>query len=423
MSSLEIIKAMADGFEKNLTKYNFVTYVINDREKVYLIEDTLILYVGILRISEYWFGYVCDKYDYDEDKKQYDYGLKIEELTYNSIGFMYNHSQYVKMYEEMFNEKDVLYGYLKFFRCLQFHRLPFSEKYVKEKTLISKIDELLPEIKLKNRNDLWEGLLYYFVVIEVQKKNGGKGICVLYTTRLPYYFIHSHIKRWIKFGFDDGMFDAVGNAVNVLCQWNDEQLNREKIIKEKMSYFYIEKFVKDKDELRKIQWNIYEDIQKNKYENFERFSYSEPENKWKNELRVYEYVKKIYKDYEVIYQHRPFYLRGSTGKQMSYDIFVAGLNLAIEYQGKQHFEPIDFFGGEEGYKKTVARDKLKKEISVAKGVNLVYINYWEPITLNFIKEKIDKSIFPKKIPNSNLSTSDNSSFFLNIKRYFMRWIK
>ena len=74
---------------------------------------------------------------------------------------------------------------------------------------------------------------------------------------------------------------------------------------------------------------------------------------------------------------------------MSYDIFISGLNIAIEYQGKQHFEPVDFFGGEEGYKKTVERDKLKRKLSEENGIKLVYINYWEDVTIDLIKEKIE----------------------------------
>ena len=44
--------------------------------------------------------------------------------------------------------------------------------------------------------------------------------------------------------------------------------------------------------------------------------------------------------------------------------------------------------GEEGFKKTVERDKLKKEISDNKGIKLVYINYWEEITPRLIDDKI-----------------------------------
>ena len=77
---------------------------------------------------------------------------------------------------------------------------------------------------------------------------------------------------------------------------------------------------------------------------------------------------------------------------MSYDVFMAGLNVAIEYQGQQHFQPIEFFGGEESFKRTVERDEQKKQLSEAHGVRLVYINYWENITLKLIQEKVKLAI-------------------------------
>ena len=75
---------------------------------------------------------------------------------------------------------------------------------------------------------------------------------------------------------------------------------------------------------------------------------------------------------------------------MSYDVFISGLNIAIEYQGKQHFEPIEFFGGEESYKRTIKRDRIKKDLSEQNGVKLIYINYWENISPNQIIERINE---------------------------------
>lgn len=75
---------------------------------------------------------------------------------------------------------------------------------------------------------------------------------------------------------------------------------------------------------------------------------------------------------------------------MSYDVFIISKNTAIEYQGKQHFVPVEFFGGEEHYNKQVERDKKKKMLSNRNGVNLVYINYNETITEELIKFRVEK---------------------------------
>lgn len=48
---------------------------------------------------------------------------------------------------------------------------------------------------------------------------------------------------------------------------------------------------------------------------------------------------------------------------------------AIEYDGKQHFEPIEFFGGEERFKQQKERDRLKDEWFESKNIPLLRIKY------------------------------------------------
>jgi len=115
-------------------------------------------------------------------------------------------------------------------------------------------------------------------------------------------------------------------------------------------------------------------------------------NKWKSEELVYNIIRSSFRKYKVIYQHRPLFLRSATGGQMSYDIFIPKLNVAIEYQGKQHFEPIDFFGGETGYRLTQMRDAEKKRISDDNGIKLGYINYWEDVTQKLVVERVSSLI-------------------------------
>ncbi len=67
------------------------------------------------------------------------------------------------------------------------------------------------------------------------------------------------------------------------------------------------------------------------------------------------------------------------GRQ-SVDIFVPNLNLAIEYQGPQHYRPIEFFGGEEAFKATRARDSQKASRLARHGVILFEWRFDRPIT-------------------------------------------
>lgn len=89
---------------------------------------------------------------------------------------------------------------------------------------------------------------------------------------------------------------------------------------------------------------------------------------------------------------RPFFLRSSADGQMSYDVFISEINVAIEYQGEQPFKPIDYFGEEESFKKQVQRDREKIALSVMNGVKIVFINYDEIITRELIKDRVSKAI-------------------------------
>ena len=46
----------------------------------------------------------------------------------------------------------------------------------------------------------------------------------------------------------------------------------------------------------------------------------------------------------------------------------------MEYQGKQHSEPVEFFGGEEVFKETVKRDKKKKALCKKNNCELIYVH-------------------------------------------------
>ena len=60
--------------------------------------------------------------------------------------------------------------------------------------------------------------------------------------------------------------------------------------------------------------------------------------RWKSEYRLYATVKKLYPD--AVFQYAPDWL-----KRQKIDIYIPSLRIAIEYQGKQHYEPVEFFGG------------------------------------------------------------------------------
>jgi len=389
---LRTVGFILDKFEKNLESYAVETYRIDDFEKVLVIEDSLVLYVGkILSNSP-----VClnaDKmYAWTAGTPYMDmpvangeyYELYIEEVTYNSLGFKYNHSRFLRDMEVVtgiqYLSLDISYtkfkGYTRIYWCPE------------RETLVEQIGNLLPDLRLRERYEAWEGLHYYFVVMMFVNSEGVPKFSVAYTTQKPYSYINGLIGRWLKdysmIGSADGRSER-GFRDAVFSHKGERFKQR---FEQHFCYTFVEKNFREKDDVWQYADTILERACKDEFKDLEWSTYLRSVNKWTTEEMVYNYAKKLFKEHVVIYQHRPFFLKTDAGGQMSYDIYISGLKVAIEYQGKQHFEPVEFFGGEEGFQKTVARDKLKKEASERNGVKLIYINHWEVITLELIRERV-----------------------------------
>ena len=98
--------------------------------------------------------------------------------------------------------------------------------------------------------------------------------------------------------------------------------------------------------------------------------------KWKHELTLFHAVRKKYQD--TLYQYRPEWL----GRQ-SLDLYIPSLRTAIEYQGIQHFHPVDFFGGEEALLARQELDRQKKRLCGENHVRLIEWPYdLEPVDRN-----------------------------------------
>lgn len=62
---------------------------------------------------------------------------------------------------------------------------------------------------------------------------------------------------------------------------------------------------------------------------------------------------------------------------LRFDFYLPDYNLCIEYDGRQHYEPVELFGGEEGFLKTKNRDKIKNKFCLDNNIKLFRISYTE----------------------------------------------
>jgi len=62
-----------------------------------------------------------------------------------------------------------------------------------------------------------------------------------------------------------------------------------------------------------------------------------------------------------------------------FDFYLEELNTVIEYDGKQHYEPVEYFGGLEGFLKTQKRDRIKEEYCLKNDIRIIRIRYSEGV--------------------------------------------
>lgn len=130
--------------------------------------------------------------------------------------------------------------------------------------------------------------------------------------------------------------------------------------------------------------------------------------KWKNEYRLYTIAHKFFRD--SIYQYRPEWLT-----PQSFDVFIPSLNVAIEYQGIQHYQAVEIFGGEKGLENNKRRDEKKRSLCLEQNVILIEWNYQQEVNeFNFL-EKI-KSITGESVCSD--IQSSNEEYVYNIKKYY-----
>lgn len=192
--------------------------------------------------------------------------------------------------------------------------------------------------------------------------------------------------------------------INVIYQKYNKPVNYDELPKEfldgavhedvmlrKLNSFVKEYDAEDKKEKdSKFIWNkkrpYYKEM-KEKYQEIKQKLILEGiiKTTWISELELFKLVFKYYPT--SIYQYRVKWL----GAQ-SLDIYIPELKTAIEYQGIQHYEPIEHFGGEESFKYRKMLDEQKAQLCKKHGVRLIEWKY---------NEKISSLILDKKIKETN----------------------
>lgn len=114
-----------------------------------------------------------------------------------------------------------------------------------------------------------------------------------------------------------------------------------------------------------------------------RFDYPLIGEKWISETMLYKIVKTLFTDKKTL-----FHYRGNELEGLEIDIFIPELKLAIEYQGEQHFQAVEHWGGAEGLNKRMESDRKKQTLCKKFGYNLIEFKYDEDLTVENVEKKL-----------------------------------
>lgn len=85
------------------------------------------------------------------------------------------------------------------------------------------------------------------------------------------------------------------------------------------------------------------------------------------------------KRYNIIYVPQKRFDDCRDKNTLPFDFYLPDYNICVEYQGMQHYEPIDYFGGESQLSYIQYHDKIKSEYCKTNNITLICISYLDNI--------------------------------------------
>lgn len=107
--------------------------------------------------------------------------------------------------------------------------------------------------------------------------------------------------------------------------------------------------------------------------------------KSKGEMKILQILQKMNIDFE----YQKTFETCKLEKELKFDFYINSLNLIIEYDGEQHFHPIEFLGGEKRFKEQQFYDNYKNNWCKDNNIHIIRIPYTD---LNILNEKYIEDI-------------------------------
>lgn len=106
----------------------------------------------------------------------------------------------------------------------------------------------------------------------------------------------------------------------------------------------------------------------------------------KSEIKIAEFLKSK----NIKFETQKTFDDCSDVRHLHFDFYLTDYNILIEYDGQQHFVPVEYFGGENSFNTLQSHDKIKNEYCISHHITLLRYNYKS--TINSILEDINNKI-------------------------------
>lgn len=148
-------------------------------------------------------------------------------------------------------------------------------------------------------------------------------------------------------------------------------------------------------------------------------------NKSENECR--RVLQNIFIGYKFPNVRPEFMENNKTKRRLELDCYNEKLNLALEYNGKQHYKYVPIFhkGDRNAYKSQKDRDELKKAICTLRNITLIVVPYTVPFKdiERYIVNSVKKFIAKKYIREEIKLKDINLSHYPEIKEYIKDYLE
>lgn len=96
-----------------------------------------------------------------------------------------------------------------------------------------------------------------------------------------------------------------------------------------------------------------------------------------NESKGEKFISSIFDLYNINYISQKTFPDCIYKYVLRFDFYLPDFNVCIEYNGRQHYEPVEYFGGEKQFQLQQQLDQIKRDYCKNNNINLIEIPYWD----------------------------------------------